>query len=154
MPITRMSNAFGKLREPAADLSEADDQQRLAAKLVLSLREVADHTAPDPLCLVVARLGKPPRERQHECHEVLGDRAGIDAAGAREPHAVLLERLARELVGAGKRGRFARGKRSLRQRPEITSTSASPIRCSSAALSRTSKLSMPVASLRKRSRSR
>ena len=32
---------------------------------------------------------------------VLGDRAGIDAAGAREPHAVLLERLQRELVGAG-----------------------------------------------------
>ena len=26
---------------------------------------------------------------------------GIDAAGASEPHAVLLERLARELVGAG-----------------------------------------------------
>jgi hypothetical protein len=31
---------------------------------------------------------------------VLGDRAGIDAAGDREPHAVLLERLQRELVGA------------------------------------------------------
>jgi len=56
---------LGKLREPAADLSEADDQQRLAAEFVLSLREVADHTAPDPFCLVVARLGKPARERQH-----------------------------------------------------------------------------------------
>jgi hypothetical protein len=35
-----------------------------------------------------------------------------------------------------KRSRLARGKRSLRQSPEITSTSASPIRCSSAAPSR------------------
>jgi hypothetical protein len=32
---------FGELRQPAADLSEADDQQRLAAELVLALREVA-----------------------------------------------------------------------------------------------------------------
>ena len=43
-----------------------------------------------------------------------------------------------------KRSRFARGKRSLRQSPEITSTSASPIRCSSAAASRTSTHSTPV----------
>ena len=79
----------------------ASDQQRLAAEFVLSLREVTDHTAPDPFCLVVARLGQPARERQHQCHDVLGDRAGINAAGAREPHVVLLEQLARELVGAG-----------------------------------------------------
>src|SRR5262249_7458989 len=46
-------------------------------------------------------LGKAARECQDQRHDVLGDRAGIDAAGAREPHAVLLERLARELVGAG-----------------------------------------------------
>ena len=32
---------LGELRQPAADLSETDDQQRLAAELVLSLREVA-----------------------------------------------------------------------------------------------------------------
>jgi hypothetical protein len=32
---------LGELREPAADLSEADDQQRLAAEFVLSLRDVA-----------------------------------------------------------------------------------------------------------------
>ena len=37
---------LGELREPAADLSEADDQQRLAAEFVLSPREVANHTAP------------------------------------------------------------------------------------------------------------
>ena len=51
--------------------------------------------------MVIARLGKPARERQHQCHDVLGDRAGIDAAGAREPHAMLPERLTRELIGAG-----------------------------------------------------
>jgi hypothetical protein len=101
MPITRIVERHGEPREPAADLSEADDQQRLAAEFVLSLREVADHTAPDPFCLIVARLGKPARERQHQCHNVLGDRAGIDAAGAREPHPVLLERLTRKLIGAG-----------------------------------------------------
>jgi hypothetical protein len=65
---------LGELRKPAAGLSEADDQQRLAAELVLSLREVADHTAPDPFCLIVARLRKPARERQHQRHDVLGDR--------------------------------------------------------------------------------
>ena len=44
---------------------QCDDQQRVTAEFVLSLREVADHTAPDPFCLVVARLGKSARERQH-----------------------------------------------------------------------------------------
>ncbi len=92
---------LGELREPAADLSEADDQQRLAAEFVLTLRDVADHTALGPSCLVVPRLGKPARERQHQCQDVFRDRAGIDAAGARQPHAVLRERLARKLVGAG-----------------------------------------------------
>ena len=51
------------------------------------------------VCL--SRLGKPTREGQHQRHDMLGDRAGIDTPGAREPHAVLLERLARDLVGAG-----------------------------------------------------
>jgi hypothetical protein len=32
---------LGELREPAADLSKADDQHRLAAQLVLTPREVA-----------------------------------------------------------------------------------------------------------------
>jgi hypothetical protein len=140
-------------------LVEVDDQQRFAAEFVLSLREVADHTAPDPLCLIVARIGQPACERQHQCHDVLADRAGIDAAGAREPHALLLERLAGELVGAGTDRLDETQPLRARQQvvapePEITSTSASPIRCSSAAPSRTSKLSIPVASVRKRSRSR
>jgi hypothetical protein len=100
MPITRMSNALASCasRPPICPRPTISS---VLPELVLSLREVADHTAPDPFCLVVARLGKPARERQHQCHDVLGDRAGIDATGAREPHAVLLERLARELVGAG-----------------------------------------------------
>jgi hypothetical protein len=92
---------FCELGQPSADLPETDDDQRLAAELVLAAREVADHAAPDASRLVVARLRQPAGEREDQRHDVLGDRAGIDAAGARQPHAVLAKRLARELIGAG-----------------------------------------------------
>ena len=52
---------LGELGEMAADAAHADDQQGLAAQLVLALGEVADHAAPHLLVLVVARLGQPPR---------------------------------------------------------------------------------------------
>ena len=38
---------LGQPGETAADIAEADDQQRLAAKLVLALGEISDHAAPD-----------------------------------------------------------------------------------------------------------
>ena len=82
----------------------------------------------------------------------------VGSAGAREPHVVLLEPLARELVGTGT-DRLDETQ-PLRARQEILAPEprdhqhvglAYPLL--SAAPSRTSKLSMPVASARKRSRS-
>src|SRR6516225_9279508 len=65
---------FGQLGEASADLPEADDKEHLAAELVLPLGEIADHAAPDPLSLVVARLGKPAAQCKDEGHRVLRDR--------------------------------------------------------------------------------
>ena len=92
---------LGETREAAADIAEPDDEQRLAAELVLALRQVADHPAPDALCLVVARLGQAAGQRQDQRHGVLGDGARVDAAGAGEADIAALELVARELVGAG-----------------------------------------------------
>ena len=56
----------GELRPPAADLSEAYDEQRLAAEFVLSLREVADRTALDPFPSSLSRTSGSQRARcQH-----------------------------------------------------------------------------------------
>src|SRR5208283_3306646 len=92
---------FGELGEASADLPEADDKERLAAELVLALRGIADHAAPDPFCLVVARLGKPAAQCQDEGHRMLGDRSVVDAAGTGEADAALGQLDERELVGAG-----------------------------------------------------
>ncbi len=48
MPITRMSNATASYAS-RLPICRSDDQQRLAAELVLTLREVAGRTASDPL---------------------------------------------------------------------------------------------------------
>jgi hypothetical protein len=48
---------LGEPRQPTADSSEADDQQRLACELVLALVERSDHPAKHFARLVVARLG-------------------------------------------------------------------------------------------------
>ena len=55
----------GELRPPAADLSEAYDEQRLAAEFVLSLREVADRTALDPLPSLSRTSGSQRARCQH-----------------------------------------------------------------------------------------
>jgi hypothetical protein len=46
------------------------------------LGEIADHAAPDAFCLVVARLGNPAAQCQHERHRVRRDSAVIDTACA------------------------------------------------------------------------
>src|SRR5271166_4263054 len=70
-----------------ADRAGTHDDHGLAAELVLSYGGVADHIAPDALRLIVARLGKPPRESEHERHRVLRNRSRVDTAGACEPDA-------------------------------------------------------------------
>src|SRR5262249_46551943 len=86
--------------EPASDPAEPDDQQRLAADLLLAPPDIAHHAAPVPPGLVVARLGEPAGERQDERHGMLGDRAPIDALGAGKPDAAALPQGLRILVGA------------------------------------------------------
>ena len=78
---------LGQPDQTPADVAEADDQQRLAGKLILALGEIADHTAPDALSLVVAGLGQTTAQCQHQRHRVFSDRARIDPAGAGEPDA-------------------------------------------------------------------
>jgi hypothetical protein len=92
---------FGELREAPPNLPQPDDEKHLAAELVLPTRKIADHAAPEALCLVVPRLGKPAAQREDESHRVLCDRAVVDAACAGEADAALLQFLERKLVGAG-----------------------------------------------------
>ena len=92
---------FGELGETSANLPQADDEERFAAKLVLPLRGIADHAAPDALCLVVARLGKPAAQCEDEGHRVLRDRSDVDAAGIGKADAALRQLFMGELVSAG-----------------------------------------------------
>jgi hypothetical protein len=84
-----------------ADAAEADDQQGLAAELVLALFKLRHHATPEVLRLVVAGKMQLARHREDQRHGVLGDRARIDAVTAREADAGGLQALARILVGAG-----------------------------------------------------
>ena len=92
---------LGQLGQSSADVAQADDEERLAAELVLALGEIADHPPPDALSLVVAGLRKTAAQGQHQRHRVFGDGPSIDAAGTGEPDAALCQLFARELVGAG-----------------------------------------------------
>ncbi len=92
---------LGKAGEASADIAEADDQQCLAAELVLAPVGIADHAAPDAFCLVVARLGKPAGQSEDQGHRVLGHRLRVDTAGAGEPDAAPCQLVFRKLVGAG-----------------------------------------------------
>src|SRR5690242_755884 len=140
---------LGKPGKAPADIAEADDQQRLAAELVLALGGIADHAAPEAPCLVVARLGKPPA--QGEIRAI----ACSATARALTPRALARRMPRRASSSRGnwsvpapidwmKRSFVARSRRLLRHNPEITSTSASPRRCSKASISRAAKLLTPV----------
>src|SRR5262249_31150430 len=92
---------FGELGKASADLPQTHHKERLGAQLVLALGEVANHAAPNPSFLIVARLGKPAAPRQDEGHGMFRDRAVVDAARAGEADAALCQLIARELIGAG-----------------------------------------------------
>src|SRR5207302_7430333 len=92
---------LGEARQAAADIPKTDDEQRLAAELILALCEIADHLPPDMPVLVVARLGKAAGQCQDQRHAVLRDGARVDAARAGEADIAALELAAWELVGAG-----------------------------------------------------
>jgi len=92
---------LGQPGEAPADIAQTDDQEALAAELVLPLGEIADHAAPHPPCLIVARLRQAAAQGQDQGHRVLGDRARVDAAGAGKANAAFCQLVARELVGAG-----------------------------------------------------
>src|SRR5215469_7033469 len=92
---------FGELSDAPADLTEPDDEQCLAAELVLPAGEIADHATPYLLHLVVARLREAARQSEDQSHRVLGDRSVVDAPRAREADAASRQFFARELVGAG-----------------------------------------------------
>src|SRR5262249_29587987 len=86
-------------RNPGADPAEPDDQQRLAAKLVLALAGIGDHAAPVPPALVVAPGRNVPHHRENERHRVFRDRPLVDALGARQTDALRAQHIARELIG-------------------------------------------------------
>ena len=65
---------LGELGQPRADAAEADDQQRLAAELVLARGDLGDHAAPVLRRLVVAAGVQVALERQDQRHGVLGHR--------------------------------------------------------------------------------
>ena len=75
--------------EAHADAAEADDHQRLAAELLLAQGPIADHAAPPPRPLVVARKMKLTRERENERDGVFRHRAFVGALSVGEPNAVL-----------------------------------------------------------------
>ena len=93
--------SLGESGESPADVADTDDEQRLAGKLVLALRQIADHLAPDAPCLIVARLGKPAAQGENERHCVLGHGTGIDPTRAGQTDAAERQLIARELVGPG-----------------------------------------------------
>jgi hypothetical protein len=150
---------FGELGEASANLPQADDRERLAAELILPLRGIADHAAPDVLCLVVTCLGKPAAQCEDQGHRVLGDRSAVDAARAGKADVALRQLFVGELVSAGadrldEAEVLARSRRPFPHSPEIRSTSASPTRFSKVLESRTAKLLMPVLRAENRSRNR
>src|SRR5581483_4507361 len=98
------AESLGEPRQTSADAAEPDDDQRLAAELVLPLRQVGDHAAPGMLRLVVARLREATRHRQNERHCVLGHSVDVDALRTGEPNAATIEHGAIELIGAGADG--------------------------------------------------
>src|ERR1700733_1791537 len=84
----------------AADPAHADDQQGLAAQLVLALGEIANHAAPYLLVLIVARLRQAPCDRQDERDRMLGHGAGVDAGRTRQTDVLRAELLLGILVHA------------------------------------------------------
>ena len=100
--ITRMSNALAELGQPRADAAQADDQQGLAAELVLARGDVGDHAAPDawlPGCRGSVWSWR--LQGQDQRHRVLGHGVGVDAGGAGEADAVRAQHLLIVLVDAG-----------------------------------------------------
>ena len=101
MPITRMSNALAS----CASRPPICPRPTISSVLPPSSSSRCVRSPIIPRQTRLAWLSRASGSRRASASisamSVLGDRAGIDAAGAREPHAVLLERLARELVGAG-----------------------------------------------------
>ncbi len=95
------AEGLAELGEMAADVARADDQHRLSADLILALGQIADHASPEFFVLVVARLRETTGNRQHQGHGMLGHGAGIDAAGAAQPHSPGAELLLGILVHAG-----------------------------------------------------
>src|SRR4029077_962447 len=92
---------LGEPRQTPPDTAEPNNQQRLAGKLVLALRDLSDHPAVYVAGLVVARFGQPARQREDECHGMLGDRLLVDALGACETYAASCEELLVELIRPG-----------------------------------------------------
>jgi len=81
---------LGEPAEASPDIAQTDDEERLAPDLVLTLGEIADHSAPHPFCLIVTRLGEPAAQCEDQRHRVLRDRARIDAAGAGQAYSAPL----------------------------------------------------------------
>jgi hypothetical protein len=98
---TTYIEGFGELREASADLPQADDKECLAAEFVFTLGEIADHAAPEALCLVIARPGKPTAQREDEGHRVLRSGAVADTARAGEANGALCQFFERKLISAG-----------------------------------------------------
>ena len=78
--------------------------QRLAAELLLAQRPIADHAAPAPRPLVVAREMKLTRKRENERDGVFRHRAFVGALSAGQPDAALHEQRLVELIRAGAEG--------------------------------------------------
>src|SRR5262245_38429941 len=73
--------------EPAADASEADDDDGLAIELVLAGVAVGDHAAPMMSSLIVASGVELPGEGEDQRHGVLSHGALVGALGAGEADA-------------------------------------------------------------------
>src|SRR5215472_7888816 len=65
---------LGEPGEASPDIAQTDDEERFAADLVLTLGEIADHSAPHPFCLIVTGLGEPAAQCEDQRHRVLRDR--------------------------------------------------------------------------------
>ncbi len=90
--------------EAHADAAEADNDQRLAAELLLAQRAIADHAAPLPRLLVIARLMKLTRKGENERHGMFRHRAFVGALSVGQSNAMLGEQRPVILIRAGAEG--------------------------------------------------
>ena len=92
------------LREPCqtfTDCTQTDDQQVMPDQIVLAVRYVRDHAAPETSALIVAPGVELADEAKHKSHRVLTDRIGIHTGGVGQQDVSLTQLLQRKLVVAG-----------------------------------------------------